>query len=304
MTKQGLIIESNKDYHGYKEAISKSRLAKMEKCPAYFKWCEDNPQEPTSDMILGSAFHKIVLEPKEFSKEFVVAESISTQSHESCDSAINFYHRELKLKNVLECVNITEKREYIKELQLQLAKKKQTITQEQYDMICSMRDSVLNNKYAKVLLQGNIENSMYAVDDLTQEPIKARPDCYKIVQDRVLITDLKSCRSAIESDLVRDVAKYGYDLQSYMYTEIASKVLEVPKENIDFVFIFVEKTAPYLVNVMQADTYVLQRGEQLFRKYIGQYHECKESNNWYGLNGAYDIINNLSLPQYLMNINE
>lgn len=277
MAKQGLIIERNKDYHEYKEAISKSRLAKMEKCPAYFKWCEDNPQEPTSDMIVGSAFHKIVLEPQDFDNEFVIMQNFDRRTKQGKADYANFI------------ANIGDK---------------QAITQEQYDMICSMRDSVLNNKYAKVLLKGNIENSMYAVDDLTQEPIKARPDCWKKVQDRVLITDLKSCRSAIENDLVRDVAKYGYDLQSYMYTEIASKVLEVPKENIDFVFIFVEKTAPYLVNVMQADTYVLQRGEQLFRKYIGQYHECKESNNWYGLNGVYDIINNLSLPQYLMNKGE
>lgn len=277
MTKQGLIIESNKEYHGYKKAISKSRLAQMEKCPAYFRWCEDNPQEPTNDMIVGSAFHKIVLEPQDFDNEFVIMQNFDRRTKQGKEDYANFI------------ANIGDK---------------QAITQEQYDMICSMRDSVLNNKYAKVLLQGNIENSMYAVDDLTQEPIKARPDCWKKVQDRVLITDLKSCRSAIENDLVRDVAKYGYDLQSYMCTEIASKVLEIPKENIVFVFIFVEKTAPYLVNVMQADSYVLQRGEQLFRKYIGQYHECKESGNWYGLNGAYDIINNLSLPQYLMNKGE
>ena len=277
MLKNGIIIESNKEYHNYREAISKSRLAKMEKCPAYFKWCEDNEQEQTPALIEGSAFHKIVLEPQDFDKEFVIMQNFDRRTKQGKEDYQNF---------------------------IDSLGDKQAITQEQYDMICGMRDSILQNKYAKVLLQGNIENSMYAVDELTQEPIKARPDCWKKVQDRVLITDLKSCRSAIAEDVIRDVAKYGYDLQAYMYTEIASKVLQVPKENIDFVFIFCEKTEPYLINVMQADTYVLQKGEQLFRKYIGQYHECKESGNWYGLNGAYDIINNLSLPNYLMNKGE
>jgi hypothetical protein len=44
----------------------------MSVCPAYFKWCEDNPQEPSEDMVLGSAFHKIVLEPETFDKEFMI----------------------------------------------------------------------------------------------------------------------------------------------------------------------------------------------------------------------------------------
>lgn len=271
--KQGLIIETNKKYHSYKEAISKSRLAKMDKCPHYFKWCEENPQEPTDALIEGSAFHKIVLEPQDFDKEFVIAQKFDKRTKQGKEEYESFI------------ASLGER---------------QAITQEQYDMICGMRDSILQNKYAKVLLQGNVENSMYAVDDLTQEPIKARPDVWRKVGERIVITDLKSCRSAITEDVIRDVCKYGYDLQAFMYTDIASKVLQVPKENIDFVFIFCEKTGPYLVNVLQADSYVLQRGENLFRKYIGEYHYCKENNDWYGLNGSDNIINNLSLPNYLL----
>lgn len=274
MLKNGIVIESNSEYHSYKEAISKSRLAKISKCPAYFKWCEDNPQEPTPDLIMGSAFHKIVLEPNDFNKEFAILPKLDRRSKQGRDDYDDF------VKNSCD---------------------KKIITQDQYDDICGMRDSILSNKYSKILLSGNIENSMYAIDELTQEPIKARPDCWKKVKDRVVITDLKSCRSANTNDIIRDVAKYYYDLQAYMYTDITSKVLNIPKENIDFVFIFVEKTAPYLTNTMQADMYVLQRGEMLFRKYIGEYHAAKSENCWWGLNGRYDIINNLSLPEYLLN---
>ena len=102
------------------------------------------------------------------------------------------------------------------------------------------------------------------------------------------------------NDFMRDCVKYHYDLQTAMYRDGASKVLDVPKDNIDFVFIAVEKKPPYLLNIMQADTYVIQKGEADFREYIGTYKECKADGVFYGLNGKNGIINTLSLPEYLI----
>ena len=113
--KSGIVIETNAEYHGYREAISKSRLANMSVCPAYFKWCEDNPQEPSEDMVLGSAFHKIVLEPETFYDEFAVMPNVDRRTTQG------------KMKYA----------EFIIE-----ADGKTVITQEQYDTICGMRDSI------------------------------------------------------------------------------------------------------------------------------------------------------------------
>ena len=245
----------------------------MSVCPAYFKWCEDNPQEPSEDMVLGSAFHKIVLEPETFYDEFAVMPNVDRRTTQG------------KMKYA----------EFIIE-----ADGKTVITQEQYDTICGMRDSIMSNPYARKLINGNIEQSMYFTDDLTKVECKCRPDVWRKVADRVVITDLKSAKSVMPNDFMRDCVKYHYDLQTAMYREGASKVLGVPKDNIDFVFIAVEKKPPYLLNIMQADTYVIQKGEADFREYIGTYKECKEKNLWYGLNGANGIINTLSLPEYLI----
>ena len=271
--KSGIVIETNAEYHGYREAISKSRLANMAVCPAYFKWCEDNPQEPSEDMVLGSAFHKIVLEPETFGDEFVVMPQVDKRT--------------------------TQGKLIIAEFIIESAEKT-VITQEQYDTICGMRDSIMSNPYARKLINGNIEQSMYFTDDLTNVECKCRPDVWRKVADRVVITDLKSAKSVMPNDFMRDVVKYHYDLQTAMYLDGASKVLGVPKDNIDFVFIAVEKKPPYLLNIMQADTYVIQKGEADFREYIGTYAECLETQNWYGLNGRDNIINNLSLPSYLL----
>lgn len=272
--KSGIVIETNAEYHGYREAISKSRLARFSICPAYYKWHEDTPQEPTKELIEGSAFHKLVLEPETFDKEFIVSPTYDRRTKEG----------KLAYNHFCELVQsgIT------------------VITQEQYDMICGMRDSVLKNPYAVKLLKGNVEQSMYFVDDFTQARCKVRPDVWRRVKDRIVIIDLKSTKSALPKDFARDVVKYQYDLQSYMYPYGASKVLDVPIENIDFVFIAVEKKPPYLVNVMQVDKSVFQKGEADFREYIGTYAQCLETGNYYGLNGEHNVINNLTLPDYLL----
>lgn len=275
--KLGIVIESNQKYHADKSAVSKSQLARMSICPKYFKWVEDNPQDQSDDLIVGSAFHKLVLEPMTFGKEFVVMPCIDKRTKAGREAY---------------------------EIFVEQAKGRQVITQEQYETISAMRDSIMKNKYAVALLKGKHEKSMYGIDELTEEKIKTRPDCYKIIgkddEKRVIITDLKSCRSALTDDFIRDAVKYGYDLQSYMYSLNASKVLKIPLENVSFVFIAVEKKAPYLVNILQADEFVLQRGEALFREYIGMYHKAKTTNNWWGLNGEQGIINTLSLPSYML----
>ena len=275
--KSGIVIETNAEYHGYREAISKSRLANMSVCPAYFKWCEDNPQEPSEDMVLGSAFHKIVLEPETFGDEFAVMPKVDGRSTQG-----------KLLKKQFE----------------ETKGNKQVITQDQYDTICGMRDSIMSNPYARKLINGNIEQSMYFTDDLTKVECKCRPDVWRKVADRVVITDLKSAKSVMPNEFMRDCVKYHYDLQTAMYREGVSKTLNMPKDNIDFVFIAVEKKPPYLLNIMQADTYVIQKGEADFREYIGTYAECKADGVYYGLNGKAGIINTLSLPSYLLKNDE
>lgn len=274
--KSGIVTESNAEYHGYKGAVSKSQLARMAVCPKYFKWCEDNPPEQSEEMVVGSAFHKLVLEPQDFGAEFVVMPEIDRRTKSGKESYMVF---------------------------LQQAQGRQIITQEQYKTICGMLESVLALENVPKLLKSDHEKSMYGIDKLTGECIKTRPDCYKIMgkgkEKSLIITDLKSCRSAQTDDFTKDAIKFHYDLQAYMYTKNASDLLDIPFENISFVFIAVEKKPPYLAKKYQVDEFLLQHGEMRFREYIGMYHQAKTTNNWWGLNGEHDVTEVLSLPAYL-----
>ena len=64
------IIEnmSNADYHAH-SAISKSGLDLIEKSPAHFFYAE---REKTKEMVIGSAFHDLVLLPETFNELYII----------------------------------------------------------------------------------------------------------------------------------------------------------------------------------------------------------------------------------------
>ena len=66
------VEESSEQYHGSKP-ISRSKLFRMVKngqvCPQNYKYFLENPQEDTDALRFGRAFHKAVLEPRDFENE-------------------------------------------------------------------------------------------------------------------------------------------------------------------------------------------------------------------------------------------
>lgn len=276
--KKGIVIESNAEYHGDMSAISKSRLAKMAVCPRYFKWCEEHPQEPTQALIFGSAFHKFLLEKDEFEKEFAVLPVGIDRRTKAGKEAYDLFMLENEGKAI--------------------------ITQADLEMIVDMCKSITENKYAAQLLKGEHEQSMYFTDELTQVQCKVRPDVYRVFDDEVVITDFKSVKSAVAEKFINDVIKYGYDLQAYMYRLGVAITLGVPTEKVSFVFIPVEKEPPYLTAVYEVTQDIFDRGEMLFRKYIGTYKECEEANNWYSYNGFTNAPIRLGLPDWVTKNNK
>lgn len=262
-------IESSEVYHS-DPAINKSRLFNISVSPEWFKYCEDHPSNETESLVFGRAFHKYVLEQDDFDKEF---------------ATIPLFDRRRKGGKELYEQFVCENAE------------KTIITEDQYLTIIGMKESIMRNKYARALLQGEKEASYYFVDDITGIDCKVRPDCIRELKDRIIITDLKSCTSAQTEVFRKDCVNYGYDLQAAMYKTAIEKEYAKP---VDFVFIAVEKKPPYMINLLQADELFLARGYSIFREYIGIYKECLENGDWYGYNGFSGFINNLALPAYLL----
>ena len=118
------------------------------------------------------------------------------------------------------------------------AQGKSIITQDDFDTIYAMRNSVMSNKYAKALLTGEIEQSYFWTDDVTGEICKCRPDVRRMLGDQPCLTDLKSCRSAETEAFMRDSINYGYDVQAGQYTE---GLYKTTGQTHKFFFVCVEK---------------------------------------------------------------
>lgn len=261
--------ESNAAYHASKP-LSKTRLWRIiEKNPRYFRHCETNPPPRTPAMLLGSVFHKLVLEPSDFGREFAVMPSIDRRTSEGKAAWSAFAEANAG---------------------------REIVPADVYAQANEMAKAVLSNKLAAYLCGGEAEVSCYFEDEITGLACKARPDSFRELRGRGLIVDLKSCTSAKTEDFMRDALRFGYDMQAALYRYGCERVRGM---DCDFVFVAVEKEPPHLVNVVQAQPAFLTRGYDLMREALGTVKHCRETGVWYDYNGENDVIGELNLPKWL-----
>ena len=248
-------------------AISRSELWHIRESPQKFKYYKENPPEPTPSLMFGQVFHKMLLEPVTFDDEFVVAPEVNRRTKDGKQMWEDF-----------------------------VAEKQTIIPEEMYAKAKEMCEAVKREPLAVKLLNGEAEVPFFWTDEMTGEACKCRVDVLNTSYSQPIIVDVKTTADASTDSFIRSAINYGYDFQAAMYFNGVAK--NIGKKPL-FVFIAVEKEPPYAVNILQADELMLQRGYDLFREYIGIYHDCKVSGNWYGYLGRLNQINNLALPSYL-----
>lgn len=251
------------------EGISRSELWRLRESPEKFKWYQEHPEPSTPTLVFGAAVHKLLLEPDTFDAEFAVAPECDRRTKDGRDT----YNAFMAASDGKSIISIAD-----------------------YEKAAEMAQKALETPFVKKLLDGEHEKPFYWVDDLTGELCKIRVDCISTIGGKPVIVDYKSAADASTDGFTRSVINYGYDFQAGMYCE---GVERLTGQKPLFVFVPQEKTAPYAVNILQADDLMVQRGRDIFRELIGIYHECKQTGNWYGYLGAYNVINNLSLPAWL-----
>lgn len=142
---------------------------------------------------------------------------------------------------------------------------------------------------------GRPEVSVFWVDEATGVKCKARFDYLPDKQEgrRLVVPDLKSAVSADPGEFARAAARYGYVLQQIHYSS-AIRHLGIDDDPA-FVFVVVEKEAPYLVNVGQ---FVAEDNLRLsaaaLDKALRLYRDCLAADHWPGWTG----VTELSLPTW------
>lgn len=248
--------------------ISRSTLMEFMKSPLHYNYKVHNREEKKPVDIIrkfnplefGNALHTFVLEPELFFDKYEILPEIDKRT--------------------------TAGKALFKEIQ-ERAVGKEFIAQDAFDEIELMRDSIMTNEDARSLIEGALyEKSLYWTDPLTGLLCKVRPDIWH----SNMIVDLKTTASASLRDFQRSVYGYGYHVQAAMIHEALKYVRSEIVTN--FLYIAIEKEAPYAVAVYQLDEEAIKLGIRQFQDILLGIKKCQENDSWPSYQAAIITIPN------------
>jgi hypothetical protein len=245
---------SNRDYHADPALGSSSLKTLATRTPAHYQHEKRFPKSSAA-FDLGTAAHSLILEGDESGVVVIDVEAKRGKAWtEPADAAT--------------------------------AAGKIALTAKEWAQVTAMRDSVMSHKQARELFTGHKaeESVFWKEDGLT---LKCRPDAWK----PGLLVDLKTTRDANPNEFGKTAHEYGYHQSAAHYID---GVKAATGEELPFTFVLVEKTAPYLVSVVELDWEAINFGRALNDRAKRIFRECVTTNAWPG----YAPSEPISLPTY------
>lgn len=235
-------------------SASGAKLLLEPSTPAHFRWRMDNPQEHKQAFDVGHAVHAKVL-------GVGAPVAVIPFDHWGSNAA------KAAVKEARDAGLIPLK-------------------QEEFDAVEAMGEAVLKDQRARFLFStGGPEVSAFWRDEPTKVMLRARFDWLPdATERRFIVPDLKSAVSAERVAFGKAAASFGYDVQQEFYRNA------VKAHGIDpdpaFLFVVVEKTPPYLVNVIELDEDFRRCGAQRARQAIDLFDKCMTEDHWPGYPGV------------------
>lgn len=269
-------------YHGHRESLSSSGARKLlpPSCPALFAWERDNGRPPKRTFDYGHAAHQKVLG---VGAELVVVQK--TAKDGTLTPADDYRTKSAQ-----------DHRDDIR------AAGKVPILAEELEQVDAMADAILQHPIASVLFDpdrgGKPEQSLFWTDPAFGVLRRARLDWLPeqlTASGRLVVPDYKTTVSAEKRAVAKSVAAYGYAQQDDWYREL---VLALGlADDVAFVFVFQEKTPPYLVNVVEIDGPSQRVAHELNQRALGVYADCTATGVWPGYSDDIELV---GLPPYVL----
>lgn len=261
----------NSLYHGTRALVSKSALDLFARSPAHYLYFlqtgdkdEDKP-EPEA-LLVGSAFHSLVLEPEDFARSYVKIPDFGTMQSSKNRALRDAWLRERNATG---------------------------LTAAQWTMIHAMRESVFRHKRLRRILEnGRPELTVAAVCPHTGLPRKARLD-WASELDGIAI-DMKSARDGSPDLWKLEAAKRRYHVQDGYYTE-TSKLAGLDIDVIGFGV--VEKTPPYVAELYTLDPAARLAGEMHYMHELERLARCCDSGIFPGYSESGEVCE-IMLPRW------
>lgn len=256
---------TNDAYHAETEHLSSSKIKTLLDNPYLFL----NPpeREETPYFAIGSATHSLVLEPHKFEEEFAVAPECDRRTKIGKETWENF---------------VTS------------SAGKTVLTSQDYETAKNMSEALLKNDYVRFLLQNGVAECSF-FSEIDGKKVKCRPDYYR--EDMGIIIDLKTTDDASPDGFLKTVANYGYYIQDPFYCDTLTSL---GKHVNKFVFIAVEKKAPYMIGIYELDPVAKDFGRDEYKRAfaihdrIGTYSEPTYKDITTG-----DVVQTITLPNWV-----
>lgn len=266
ITKPGVYALTNERYHADPCAVpslSSSGARKLMQDPPAVFWHErQNPKPRTAAMNFGSGAHEWLLEPSTFKeRHFILPEDHNSRTNAGKELVAEAEGRGLRV-----------------------------LKAEEWTALQAMREAVAAHPYAMAAFEGGQpEASLIWRDPKAGVMCRAKPD-YIPGKGRIY-ADYKTTRSVRTLELQRTIADYGYHQQASWYSD-GFRELGLCERAI-MLFVFQEKTAPYLVRCVTLGQPSLMIAEEANDKARRIFGVCVKSGEW---PGYVEDIQALDLP--------
>lgn len=255
-------------------------LSRLAKTPAHYRaWLEEEESGDTPALLFGRALHCAVLEPEIFDRDYIIA-----REHPFNRISDRLRNAKKPSQGTIDAIA------YWDAWEREMGGKIE-ISHDDAIALRGIQASVRAHPIASKLFSGGMsEATIVWTDPRTGLLCKARMDYWR--GDLGLIADLKSTEDASPKSFSRSVVNYRYHVQDAHYTSGHQALgLDVPK----FVFVGVEKAAPYAVGVYMLDADAEGRGHELRDRDMDTLNDCLRADQW----PSYPpVVNTLSLPGY------
>jgi len=264
---------TNKEYHENK-SLGASLLKEVLLNAKKFKQLWDGELKIESkNLDIGSALHKLALEPESFEEEFAVAPIVNKRTKAGKEAWENF----------------------IKENDGKII-----LSAEDMNLVENMKAKLLKlPNFKKWLEVGVAEKSFFT--EIDGVGMKCRPDLLVKTKKGYVVIDLKTMSGeATPDNFAKTSANYLYHLQEAVYR----RVLEDNGLNIiDFIFAGVSKLEYSEAGYFRHDYTALDLGKDLLDKAIFKFKWCLEHDEWKEgrfdfVNGGFEKISTIVLPNY------
>lgn len=236
-------------------------------CPALFRYEQTHPQPHKKAFDLGRAAHELVLGVGSGVEVVEVSDFKTKAAREARDAVY--------------------------------AEGKTPLLPKEYQQVQDMAEAVKAHPIAGHVFKpgtGKAEQSMFWKDPASGVVCRARLDWLPTPTKgkRLIVADLKSARSVAPADLQKSIHEYGLHQQDDFYRR-ACRELKIGDRDTSFVFVFVAKTPPYLVTVVELDHEARRIGKERNDRALKVYARCMETGVWPGFSEDIEV---LSLPAY------